>query len=123
MGIMHGESKPLFWVGASREDVCAFPELVRRGIGHQLWRVQAGLAPDDFRPMPSVGAGVQEIRIHAATEHRVIYVAKSVEAVYVLHTFEKRTRKTSPQDIRVARRRPAQVVRWRQAGSGSHRRA
>ncbi len=43
--------------------------------------------------MPSVGLGVQEVRIHTGTEHRVLYVAKFAEAVYVLHAFEKRTRR------------------------------
>jgi phage-related protein len=42
--------------------------------------------------MPAVATGVQEIRIHAGTEHRVFYVARFTEGVYVLHAFEKRTR-------------------------------
>ena len=44
--------------------------------------------------MPSVGGGVQEIRIHSDNEYRIIYLAKLAEAVYVLHAFEKKTRKT-----------------------------
>lgn len=48
--------------------------------------------------MPSVGAGVHEIRVHAEGEHRVMYVAKFEEAVYVLCAFEKKTRKT-PQHV------------------------
>jgi len=55
--------------------------------------------------MPSVGGGVQEIRIHSDNEYRVIYLAKLAEAVYVLHAFEKRTRKTPQTTIEVARRR------------------
>lgn len=55
--------------------------------------------------MPSVGNGVQEIRIHCDNEYHIIYLAKLAEAVYVLHGFEKKTRKT-PQAARdVARRR------------------
>jgi phage-related protein len=38
---------------------------------------------------PLLGAGVCEIRIHGAVEHRVLYVARFPEAVYVLHAFEK----------------------------------
>jgi len=49
--------------------------------------------------MPTIGPGVREIRIHTALEHRVLYVAKFVEAVYVLHAFEKRTRKTPKVDV------------------------
>lgn len=52
--------------------------------------------------MPTVGPGVREIRVHTALEHRVVYVAKFVEAVYVLHAFEKRTRKTPIRDVELA---------------------
>lgn len=55
--------------------------------------------------MPSVGSGVQEIRIHCGNEYRVIYLAKLADAVYVLHAFEKKTRKTPQAALDVARRR------------------
>lgn len=64
----------------------------------QPWRVQRGLEPNDWKPMPSGGQDVQEIRIHTGAEHRVFYMAKFAEAVYVLHAFQKRTRRT-PQDV------------------------
>lgn len=53
--------------------------------------------------MPVVGSGVAEIRIRTAVEHRVFYVAKFDEAVYVLHAFEKRTQKTPKREIDLAR--------------------
>ena len=90
--------KPLIWLGDSREAISGFPDAARQITGFQLWRVQRGLEPNDWKPMPSVGPGVQEIRIHTGAEHRVLYVAKFAEAVYVLHAFEKRTRRT-PQDV------------------------
>jgi phage-related protein len=55
--------------------------------------------------MPVVGPGVMEIRVHADGEHRVFYVAKFDEAVYVLHAFAKKTRKTSPLDIELGKKR------------------
>jgi len=55
--------------------------------------------------MRTVGPGVREIRIHVAGAHRVFYVATRPEAIYVLHAFEKKTRKTSAQDLRIARDR------------------
>lgn len=55
--------------------------------------------------MTRIGAGVREIRVHTGLEHRVVYVATFEDAVYVLHAFEKRTRKTSPRDLRLARDR------------------
>jgi phage-related protein len=105
--------KPLAWVGSSLEDLRAFPERARRQAGYQLRRVQQGLLPDDWRPMRSVGTGVAEIRLRSDGEHRVLYVAKFGEAIYVLHAFEKRTRQTGHLDLELGRKRLAEVIRSR----------
>src|SRR6185295_14536447 len=97
--------KPLIWLGSSRRDLRAFPVLARRLTGFQLRRVQQGLEPGDWKPMPTVGPGVREIRIHIDGAHRVFYVATRAEAVYVLHAFEKKTQKTSAKDLRIGRDR------------------
>lgn len=55
------------------------------------------------------GQGVRELRLHAGTEYRVLYVARFREAVYVLHAFVKKTQQTSLRDIRVARKRLAMI--------------
>jgi phage-related protein len=55
--------------------------------------------------MPTVGPGVCEVRIHGEGEHRVIYVARFRHAIYVLHAFRKKTRKTSKRDIETAKAR------------------
>ena len=55
--------------------------------------------------MQTVGPGVREIRIHIAGAHRVFYVAMRPEAICVLHAFEKKTQKTSLQDLRIGRDR------------------
>ncbi|HVO45572.1 MAG TPA: type II toxin-antitoxin system RelE/ParE family toxin [Steroidobacteraceae bacterium] len=107
--------KPVIWVGSSRERLRAFPVDARRDAGHQLHVVQLGLPPSDWRPMPSVGAGVVELRVHAAGEHRVVYVAKFAEALYVLHAFEKKTRQTREADLDLARRNLAAVLQQRRA--------
>ncbi len=60
--------------------------------------------------MPGVGSGVVEIRIHTATEHRVLYVGKFEEAVYVLHAFEKKARRTPKRDIELVRSRLASLL-------------
>jgi phage-related protein len=72
--------KPLYWLGASLEDLRAFPKEARRAAGHQLDLVQQGLEPHDWKPMPAVGTGVYEIRVHVRAEYRVFYVAKFAEA-------------------------------------------
>lgn len=105
-------AKRLYWVGRSREDLRDFPEAARREAGHQLYLIQLGLDPDDYRPMPAVGPGVVEIRIHAGTEFRIFYVAKFAGVVFVLHAFEKKTQKTPKQDIQLGRERLKEVKQW-----------
>ena len=105
--------KPLAWLGSSLDEVRAFPKDARRAAGYQLGRVQQGLLPTDWKPMASVGAGVTEIRVHTGTEHRVFYIAKFAESIYVLHAFEKRTRRTAQPDIALAKKRLADLIRQR----------
>jgi len=66
--------------------------------------------------MPTVGPGVREIRIRTGGQHRVVYVAKFEEAIYVLHAFEKKTQRTAKTDLDLARRRFAEVLRYRRQG-------
>ena len=108
--------KPLQWVGSSLAELRAFPAEARRRAGYQLRRLQQGLLSDDWKPMTTVGPGVAELRVHTGTEHRVFYVAKFEEAIYVLHGFEKRTRQTPHAAIELARKRLAAVVQARAGG-------
>lgn len=105
--------KTILWLGSSRSDLQTFPRDARRLAGFQLRLVQQGLEPLDWKSMPAIGPGVREIRIHTAVEHRVCYVAKFAEAIYVLHAFEKRTRKTSQQDVELARQRYRALIAQR----------
>jgi phage-related protein len=105
--------KPIAWLGSALADVRAFPEDARREAGYQLGRVQKGEMPNDWKPMSTVGPGVMEVRVHTALEHRVFYVAKFEEAVYVLHAFEKRERRTPQAAIDLARRRLTDLLRHR----------
>lgn len=99
------EAKPVHFIGSSRDDLREFPSDVRRALGEELLRVQNGLMPVDFKPMKEVGKGAYEIRVHLGGAWRVIYVAKFADAVCVLHAFEKKTQKTSLNDIALAKRR------------------
>ena len=105
--------KPILWIGTSLEDLKAFPEDARRVAGFELRRVQQGLQPTDWKPMASVGTGVEEIRVHTGQEHRVFYIARFEEGVYVLHAFEKRSRKTPAREIEVARTRLREALATR----------
>jgi phage-related protein len=106
-------AKDIAWVGRALNELRDFPAEARREAGHQLPLVQLGLEPDDWRPMSAVGAGVIEIRLHGNTEHRVFYVAAFKEAVYVLHAFEKKTRKTTQADIDLGRENLKELRKWR----------
>lgn len=102
-------AKPLVFLGSSNDDLRDFPAAARRAAGFELSAVQAGLMPSDFKPMPAVGPGAHEIRVRAEGEWRVIYVARFARAVYALHAFQKKTRKTRQEDIDIARARYAQA--------------
>ncbi len=93
------------WLGNSLDTVKNYTSDTREKVGRELRRVQAGLQPTDWKPMANIGLGVQEIRIHSEGEYRVIYIAKFAEAVYVLHSFQKKTQTTAPRDIALATRR------------------
>jgi phage-related protein len=67
--------------------------------GSHLRQVQKGLESPAWKSTPTVGPGVREIRVHTALDHRVLYVAKFAEAVYALHAFAKRSRKTTRHNI------------------------
>ena len=101
--------KPLIWLGSSRRDIRAFPALVRRLAGFQQ-----GLEPDDWKSMQTVRPGVREIRVHIAGAHREFYLATRADAIYVLHAFEKKTQKTSANDLRTGRERFGALAKLRQ---------
>jgi phage-related protein len=94
--------KPIVWCGTSLGCVRDFPDEARREVGHQLNRVQHGREPADWKSMTTVGDGVRELRIHAAGERRVLYVAKFADAVYVLHAFVKKTQRMPQRDLNLA---------------------
>jgi phage-related protein len=95
-------------------DLREFPEDARRNTGYQLDRVQNGLEPSDFKPMPDAGSGVQELRIKdEAGIFRVIYVVEFEDAVYVLHCFQKKTQRIAKSDLELAGKRYAELVKER----------
>ena len=102
--------KPVEWLGNSRSVIQKFPEGARQRTGMELFAVQLGENPSDWKPMPTVGLGVNELRIHVGNEYRVIYLARFPEAIYVLHVFGKKTRQTPKQDIELAARRYRELL-------------
>jgi phage-related protein len=106
--------KQVKWIGDSRERIRDFPDSPRHEAGYQLERVQAGKEPSDWKPMPSIGIGVNEIRVRSdSSAFRVVDLAKFAEAEYVLHAFQKKSRKTEKSDIELARKRFGNLVQER----------
>jgi len=91
----------------------SFPESVRRGFGKAIFDLQKGakLAMPLSRPMPTVAPGVEELRVKDRMgAYRVFYFTKLVDAVLIFHAFEKKTGKTPPHEIELARKRLKEML-------------
>jgi phage-related protein len=114
MDILRIAVKPVRFLGDSLKRLRAFPEGARHDVGYQIWRLQLGKLPEDFKPMPTIGPGVEEIRVRDVTgAYRVIYTARLGDAVYVLHMFQKKARATPRTDIELAAQRYKALMRAR----------
>jgi phage-related protein len=99
-------------MGDSLKCLRDFPEDAKHDAGYHLAKVQRGEQPDDFKPMPTIGKGVEEIRIcDDAGIYRVIYRARLPDKIYVLHAFQKRTQTTAKRDVELASKRYAELLR------------
>lgn len=104
--------KLIAFQGTALVDLRDFPNSAMREAGYQLDKIQHGFPPDDAKAMPSIGAGVVELRIwDEAGTFRVVYIAKLAEAVYVLHCFQKKTQQTAKRDIDLARKRLKELLK------------
>ncbi len=107
--------KQIQFLGDSLKRLREFPEDAKHDAGYQLDKVQRGEQPDDFNPMPSIGKGVEEIRVwDDSGTYRVIYTAKLADAVYVLHAFQKKTPATAKRDIELAGKRYTEFLKGNQ---------
>jgi phage-related protein len=98
--------KSVTFLGDTKHRLRDFPDGARHDAGQELLRLQYGGEPKDWKPMPSIGKGVREIRVSDQPgEFRVVYVAHIADAVYVLHAFHKKTQKTAQRDIDLAKAR------------------
>lgn len=95
--------KSAVFIGSAKEDMSDFPAAAKSRAGHELFMVQVGRDPDDWKPM-------------AEGAFRVVYVAVFESAVYVLHAFQKKSEATSRSDIKIARRRYRKAVALERSG-------
>jgi len=85
---------PLYWVGSSKRDLLGFPETVKDGIGTALSVAQFGGKHPSAKPWKGEGSGVLEIvEDHDGDTYRAVYTVRFAGAVYVLHCFQKKSRK------------------------------
>ena len=104
--------KQVAFRGSSLADLRQFPEPAKREVGFQIDKIQHGQDPDDWKPMDTIGAGIREIRVKDASGiYRVLYVAKFIDIVYVLHCFKKTSQTTSQRDKDVAAKRYKELLK------------
>ncbi|BAT57880.1 hypothetical protein GJW-30_1_00390 [Variibacter gotjawalensis] len=102
--------KPVEFLGDALQSLKAFPVSVQKATGVELHKIQLGLEPSDWKPMPSIGAGVRELRIRDRSgAYRVVYVAQVRDAIVVLHAFQKKTQRATKRDIEIAAMRFGQI--------------
>lgn len=102
----------IHWEGDSREVLVGFPDEVRGSLGFALYELQLGRKPSlTTRRMESVGPGVYELKeADKRSWYRIIYLSKIDAAIYVLHCFEKQSRKTDRRDLSIAKERFSRVI-------------
>jgi phage-related protein len=105
--------KPAIFHLAARAAIRLFPEDVRREVGRAIFDLQCGeaLVMPLSRPMPSVGAGVSELRIRDRSGiYRVFYYRQSSRGILVLHAFMKKTQTTPKRELDLAKRRLKELL-------------
>jgi phage-related protein len=108
---MKEAAKEIIYCGSALKDLQGLDSDIRSRVAFQLDRLKNGLMPTDFKPMKTIGLGVNEIRIKAKVGVRVIYVAKFGNAIYILHAFKKKSQKTAREDIEIAKARYQNLVK------------
>lgn len=106
--------KPLNWVGSAKRDFLDFPRQVQEDMGNALGIAQFGGRAPTAKPWKGLGSAVLElVESHDRNAYRAVYTVRFEKAVYVLHAFQKKSRKTARTDIELARLRFRTLVRER----------
>lgn len=97
----------------ARDTIRDFPEDVRRGFGKAIFDLQKGanLSMPLSRAMSSVAAGAEELRVKDRSgTYRVFYYTRLVDSILIFHAFTKKTQKTPPHEIALARQRLKEMI-------------
>jgi phage-related protein len=102
--------KPLKWIGSSKEDLKAFPKEVHKSVGHALHLAQINLKAPNAKPLRGFGGAstLEVVENHDGNTYRALYTVKFQGMVYVLHCFQKKSKKgiaTPPHDIDLIKKR------------------
>lgn len=102
--------KPVAWIGSSYRDFRSFPEAVQDGLGYALFRAQLGEKHESAKPLKGFGGAsvVEIVEDHNTDTYRAIYTVKFRGVIYVLHAFQKKSKKgskTPDTEIEIVRRR------------------
>jgi len=111
---MSGPQCPLIWIGTSRRDLRDFPRPARRDIGQALYAAQQGETDPAAKPLKGFGGApaIEIIAHYHGDTWRAIYTVRFPEAIYVLHAFQKKSKKgiaTPKKDIDLIHRRLAEA--------------
>jgi phage-related protein len=114
--------KELRWIASSRRDMRALPPSVRRTFGLALFAAQSGVTPPIAKPLKGFGgAGVLElIEDDKGGAYRAVYTVRFATAVYVLHVFQKKSKKgraTPQSDIDLVKQRLKRVEATHTSGN------
>jgi phage-related protein len=87
--------KPVVWIGTSREDVREFPDEVRRVVGLALREAQEGGKSRAAKPLRDFGGAsvLEVVDDFDGDTYRAVYTVRFADAVYVLHAFQKKSRR------------------------------
>jgi phage-related protein len=118
---MNQAGRPIVWLGSSRKDLRAFPRQARRDVGAALYATQNGETDPAAKPLKGFGgAAVMEIVSEdQGGAWRAVYTVRFADAVYVLHAFQKKSKKgisTPKQEIELIKRRLADAGRRHREG-------
>src|SRR6266566_7322104 len=92
---MNGSGRPVMWIGSSRRDLRGFPRAIRRDLGQALYTAQQGETDPSAKPLRGFGGGsvLEIVARHDGDTWRAVYTVRFAEAVYVLHAFQKKSKR------------------------------
>lgn len=105
--------RPIIFHPKARDVIRRFPKEIRNRLGRGLFRLQVGeqIAMPNSRPMPAVAVGVSELRVKAEDgTFRAFYYTASSRGVLVFHAFVKKTQRTPPLELDLARKRLKELL-------------